>query len=384
MTEIVVAQRMWQRRGTTAQWTTANPILNQGEIGFEYDNADPTILVGMKTGDGITAWLSLLYTAVGRSDPTGIADGDVMVWDAATSTFLPGAGGGGGGGGISPALHYVVDTGSTADSDPGAGLVKWNHATQASATVLFFDDLTSDGVSLTAMWPLLVSGGFLYMQHASNAALWQIWEITSVTDATGYVKFGATLLANDGAFADGDALLVTIQNGAAGGGGGASLISGLSSMYVGSGTGSPEGVVTAAVGAIYTRIDGTPNHTLYVKEVGSGNTGWKAYAPFTKSVLLMGSGAYTITATDVGSRLNNDSISAVHLPDTGTAGLAVDDVIEVRQSSATVVSFIADTGVTLDFNSALFDAKTRYRGAVVEIKVVANNVYSLVGALADF
>lgn len=40
------------------------------------------------------------------------------------------------------------------------------------------------------------------------------------------------------------------------------------------GAGSPEAVVTAAVGAIYRRTDGGAGTTLYVKESGTGNTGW--------------------------------------------------------------------------------------------------------------
>lgn len=43
-----------------------------------------------------------------------------------------------------------------------------------------------------------------------------------------------------------------------------------------SGTGSPEGVVSAPVGRIFTRTDGGVGSTLYVKETGSGNTGWSA------------------------------------------------------------------------------------------------------------
>lgn len=42
------------------------------------------------------------------------------------------------------------------------------------------------------------------------------------------------------------------------------------------GNGSPEGVVTAAVGSIYTRTDGGALTVLYVKESGVGNTGWVA------------------------------------------------------------------------------------------------------------
>ncbi len=41
-----------------------------------------------------------------------------------------------------------------------------------------------------------------------------------------------------------------------------------------SGTGSPAGVVTANVGSLYLRQDGGAGTTLYVKESGSGNTGW--------------------------------------------------------------------------------------------------------------
>ena len=41
-----------------------------------------------------------------------------------------------------------------------------------------------------------------------------------------------------------------------------------------SGAGSPEGVVTAPVGSLYSRSDGGLLTSLYVKESGAGNTGW--------------------------------------------------------------------------------------------------------------
>ena len=41
-----------------------------------------------------------------------------------------------------------------------------------------------------------------------------------------------------------------------------------------SGTGSPEGVVTAPVGSLYSRTDGGAATSIYVKEAGVGNTGW--------------------------------------------------------------------------------------------------------------
>lgn len=43
-----------------------------------------------------------------------------------------------------------------------------------------------------------------------------------------------------------------------------------------SGTGTPEGTVAAPVGSMFTRTDGGANTTLYIKETGTGNTGWVA------------------------------------------------------------------------------------------------------------
>ena len=50
-----MATRMQQRRGTASQWTTANPILAAGEIGFETDTNQ------FKIGDGVNEWEDISY-----------------------------------------------------------------------------------------------------------------------------------------------------------------------------------------------------------------------------------------------------------------------------------------------------------------------------------
>jgi len=55
------------RRGTAAQWTSANPTLAAGELGFESDTNRS------KLGDGTTAWTSLGYT-VGDSSGIGTVE----------------------------------------------------------------------------------------------------------------------------------------------------------------------------------------------------------------------------------------------------------------------------------------------------------------------
>ena len=46
---------MKMRRDTNANWSNANPVLSEGELGFETDTKR------FKLGDGTTAWNSLNY-----------------------------------------------------------------------------------------------------------------------------------------------------------------------------------------------------------------------------------------------------------------------------------------------------------------------------------
>jgi hypothetical protein len=50
-----MATRMQQRRGTASQWTSANPVLNAGEIGWESDTNK------FKIGDGTNHWADIDY-----------------------------------------------------------------------------------------------------------------------------------------------------------------------------------------------------------------------------------------------------------------------------------------------------------------------------------
>jgi hypothetical protein len=68
--------------------------------------------------------------------------------------------------------------------------------------------------------------------------------------------------------------VVTLFNAA--GNGFTCLEFGATNLGISRGTGSPEGIVTALVGSLYLRTDGGVLSTLYVKESGTGNTGWVA------------------------------------------------------------------------------------------------------------
>lgn len=51
------------RNGTAANWTSSNPILLEGEVGFESDTRK------LKLGNGVSAWNDLLYVQ-GYDNPT--------------------------------------------------------------------------------------------------------------------------------------------------------------------------------------------------------------------------------------------------------------------------------------------------------------------------
>ena len=53
-----MASKIQLRRGTAAEWTTANPTLSQGEMGVETDTGK------FKIGNGTATWTALPYVSV--------------------------------------------------------------------------------------------------------------------------------------------------------------------------------------------------------------------------------------------------------------------------------------------------------------------------------
>ena len=61
-----MATRFQQKRDTAANWITNDPILLNGEFGYETDTGK------FKIGDGVNVWSALLYAGGGGSSGTGI------------------------------------------------------------------------------------------------------------------------------------------------------------------------------------------------------------------------------------------------------------------------------------------------------------------------
>lgn len=108
------------RRGTAAQWTSANPILAQGEFGYESDTTK------FKVGNGTASWTALSYASGGLDaatastlfvpDTSFTAKGDILAGlGSGTFNNLP----------VGPNTYVL-----TADTSASAG-IKWAAAAEA-------------------------------------------------------------------------------------------------------------------------------------------------------------------------------------------------------------------------------------------------------------
>ena len=128
------------------------------------------------------------------------------------------------------------------------------------------------------------------------------------------------------------------------------------------GNGSPEGVVTALVGSVYLRLDGGPDTVLYMKEAGTGNTGWTAYAaagggnPARKDIIP----GQNIVGTD--------TVLATNLsfaPDSNSLALFLNGAEQVEGQhyslSGVAITWLAGSGTAVDLDP-LDQITAYYRG----------------------
>jgi hypothetical protein len=118
------------RRGTAADWTSANPTLAAGEMGIETDTSR------FKVGNGATAWTSLLYGGIqgptGNTGPTGVTGSTGAASFVAGPTGETGPTGAQGTNGVSGGLVLFLDTAGGAVPQTGSLEVVANTGTQTT------------------------------------------------------------------------------------------------------------------------------------------------------------------------------------------------------------------------------------------------------------
>lgn len=113
---------------------------------------------------------------------------------------------------------YIAERGSTTDSDPGTGKLRWNNVTPDDADTLFIsdDDTEANTGMASALQSGVLPGGRIYIQGCADLAareVWQIWEVVDPgTDGTGYTQQTVLLVDSRGVFADDDPIEVSVVN----------------------------------------------------------------------------------------------------------------------------------------------------------------------------
>jgi len=104
---------------------------------------------------------------------------------------------------------------ATADADNGAGKIAWNHATIASATILYIDDVDDAAASIQPYvdtWDVITNAtakGIVTITKEAAPGTFATFKVTgAVVDASGYSKVPVTHVVSAGSFTDGDGVNV--------------------------------------------------------------------------------------------------------------------------------------------------------------------------------
>lgn len=117
---------------------------------------------------------------------------------------------------------YRFETSTSAP--PSTGKVRYNNGTQSSATKIWVDDDTDSGSDVNQIWSNLDVGSVIYVFDDADAGNFHKWEVTGLTDFSGYTEFDITLLATSGiSFINNQKLVLHVVGGGGGGGGSAEL-----------------------------------------------------------------------------------------------------------------------------------------------------------------
>jgi hypothetical protein len=125
-----VVTQIQVRRGTAAQWTSANPTLSSGEFGFETDTNK------LKCGNGSTAWNSLAYIAT-DGDITGVTAGTGLTGGGTSGTVT-----------VSLSTPVAVADGGTGITSLGTGVATFLGTPSSTNLAAALTDETGTGVAV--------------------------------------------------------------------------------------------------------------------------------------------------------------------------------------------------------------------------------------------
>lgn len=162
------------------------------------------------------------------------------------------------------------------------------------------------------------------------------------------------------------------------------VAAGASSMIT-SGSGSPEGVVTATLGALYLRTtDSGIGNTLYTKETNTGNTGWAVIATVASvATTLAAPGPIGTTTPNIGAFTAMAWTRHRGTPVTPTYGasvaidLSLGDWFIVTATNSTSFTIINPSGVTPTAGDEIEITVVNSSGGAITMTTPFDTLYKL-------
>ena len=181
MTTQTISIRIVVRRDTAANWATVNPVLLDGEWGFERDTRK------IKLGDGATAWNGLAYYSTGSGSGNAIlsgvgapsagtgVNGDFYLDTAASRIYGPKTAGAWGSGASligAPGAAATIAVGSVTTGAAGSAAAVSNTGTSNAAVLTFTiprGDAGTNGAAATVTVGTVTTGAAGSAASVSNA-----------------------------------------------------------------------------------------------------------------------------------------------------------------------------------------------------------------------
>jgi len=327
-----MATRMQQRRGTASQWTTANPVLNAGEMGWESDTNK------FKIGDGTTAWSSLTYFADVDELGTALTGDYVELGDIGAANGVVGLNGSSNA--IVPGASIIIE-GSTANEFETTLTVT---DPTADRTITFPDttgtvvlDTTLDEMAQDAVNTALVAGTGLDKTYNDGANTITIdidstvttnsgtQTLTNKTIALGSNSISGTTAEFNSALSDGDFATTS---------GTSTLTNKTISLTNNTVSGTLAEFNTAVTDADLASLAGS--ETLTNKTLGSS------------TALGADLSAATYKITNLGTPTSDADAATKSYVDAATAGLNVHAAVQAATTAAVTLASDLENGDTLD------------------------------------
>lgn len=106
---------------------------------------------------------------------------------------------------------FIVDRTSTTVGDPGAGKMRFNSASQATANTVVFDALTNAGANMVSLFASVGNAGYMDLRDLADTNKWASYTFTSSNAPAGYQTFGVQYKAGGAEIPNGDTVLVTFS-----------------------------------------------------------------------------------------------------------------------------------------------------------------------------